>query len=219
MLEVHENARVFTAHDEHLGKVDHIVIDPLTRMVSHIVVRKGIFFPEDKVIPIDVVATATEERINLDQDVDPDRFPPFLEYHYVPLEEPIEDLSASAGTAPAPFPFVWYGPYGVASPTYETTMRTVTERNIPDRAVALEPGIPVLATGRREVGRLEEVILTDFGSATHIVISDDGFNPVRKAIPINWVDAISENEIRLGVVEHMVQSIKPYDPGELPSAG
>lgn len=216
MREIVEKARVFTAHDVYVGKVDRIVIDPLTHMVTHIVVRKGILFPEDKVIPTDEIATATEERINLGRDVDPDVLPAFIEHHYVPLDEFEQAQEAADGSTT--LPSVWYGPLGIMTPVYESTMRAVTERNVPDRTVALEPGVPVYATGQHDIGRFEEVIMTDMGMATHIVISQDGFNPVRRAVPINWIETISETKVVLGTTEHMVRSIRPFDPTELPTA-
>lgn len=214
-MRINESARVFTADDEHVGRVDRIVVDPLTRAVTHVVVRKGIFFPEDKVIPIDQIATATEERINLVQEADARDFPPFFETHYTPLDELDEDdaaeesagAAAAAAVATAP-PLVWHGTYGGVAPLVPGVMRTVVERNIPERALALEPGARVLARGRREVGRLEEVVVTETGQATHIVVSREGLTPTRRALPMSWVDDIAENEIRLGVREGLVESVE-----------
>lgn len=213
MLQVNENAPVFTARDEHVGKVDRIVVDPLTRTVTHIVVRKGIFFPEDKVIAIDDIVTATEERINLSTQVDAESFPPFVDHHYVTLDEHIqaEGISSHATSLPA----IWYGPLGIMTPVYESAMRTITERNIPERAAALEPGTAVLARGRRDLGRLEEIITTNNGTVTHIVVAEAGLHRTRRALPVNWIESISEAEILLGTTENMVKSIKAFDPSGL----
>jgi hypothetical protein len=217
MLEITEHTKVFTAHDEYVGKVDHIVIDPITMMVSHIVVHKGILLPEDKVIPVEGIATATEERINLARGNHPDEFPSFIEQHYVRLDETDQDGDEQGATVPAPF--LWYGPYGMTSTMYNSSMRVVTERNIPERAVALEPGAFVCALGRVEVGVLEEVITTDAGLATHIVVTMSDPSLDRKAIPMHWVDDISENEIHLGATAWMIEAIEQYDPHLSPMQG
>jgi uncharacterized protein YrrD len=211
MFELTANTSVYSAHDEHVGKIDYIVMDPLTTTVTHFVVRKGVFFPEDKVIPVGAIATATAERVNLRQDVDPEEFLPFLEFHYVPIGT-VEQAADAPG--PSPIPVAWYGPHGIMTPMYDSTMRTVIERNIPERALALEPGTPVYAKDRSIVGELDEVVLTDTGVATHVVLVEDGFNPIRRAIPIAWIDAISETEIRLGTTRRMVESIDPYNPAD-----
>lgn len=211
MFEFTANTGVYTAHDEHVGKIDYIIMDPLTTTVTHLVVRKGVFFPEDKVIPVDTIATATAERINLRPDVDPAEFPPFIEFHYVPIST-VEQAADAA--APTPVPVAWYGPHGIMTPMYASTMRTVIERNIPERAVAVEPGTPVYAKGRSDVGQLDEIILTDTGVSTHIVVVEDGLNPIRRAVPVGWIDAISETEIRLGTTRGLVESIEPFNPDE-----
>lgn len=210
MLEITEHTKVFTAHDEYVGKVDRIVIDPITRTVSHIVVHKGILLPEDKVIPVGGIATATEERVNLQRGNHPDEFPSFIEHHYVSVDESGEDEVETTGGVSAPF--VWYGPYGMASTLYDSSMRHVIERNIPERAIALEPGATVTAPGRSEVGRLEEVITTEAGMATHIVVTMSDPSLDRKAIPMHWVDNIAEKEIHLGATQWMIEAVEPYDP-------
>jgi hypothetical protein len=216
MLEITEHAKVFTAHDKYVGKVDRIVMDPITRMVSHIVVHKGIFLREDKVVPIENVTTATEERINLKRGSHMDDFPSFIEQHYVTLDEAGDESEAGQDPnqpqGPSSAPFVWYGPYGMGTTMFESSMRTVTERNIPERAIALEPGAMVCALGRAKFGALEEVITTDAGVATHIIVTMSDPSLDRKAIPMHWVDEISENEIHLGVTAWMIEAIEPYDP-------
>lgn len=217
MLEITERTKVFTAHGEYVGKVDRIVIDPITRMVSHIVVHKGVLLPEDKVIPVEGIATATEERVNLTRGNHPDEFPSFVDQHYVELDE--TDQDGDEPTVTASGPFVWYGPYGIASSMYESSMRVVTEKNIPERAVALEPGASVCALGRVEIGRLDEVITTKAGLATHIVVTMSDPSLDRKAIPMHWVDELSENEIHLGATLWMVEAIEMYDPHLSPMRG
>jgi sporulation protein YlmC with PRC-barrel domain len=221
MLEITEHTKVFTAHGEYVGRVDRIVIDPITRMVSHIVVHKGVLLPEDKVIPIDGIATATEERVHLARGNHPEEFLPFIEQHYVKLDDGDQDGNQDGderGEA-VKAPFVWYGPYGMASTMYDTQMRVVTERNIPVRAIALEPGASVCALGRVEIGELDEVITTEAGLATHIVVTMSDPSLDRKAIPMHWVDEIAENEIHLGATEWMIEAIELYDPHMSPLRG
>src|SRR5439155_22796917 len=86
---------------------------PLTRDVTHVVVRKGFLFTEDKVVPIDLIATATEDRVMLRSDVgDPDALPQFEEAHYIPLAEAEPDIRHAAQNAT---PLYWYPPVGVAA--------------------------------------------------------------------------------------------------------
>jgi sporulation protein YlmC with PRC-barrel domain len=207
-LRIKDRTDVFTADGDRVGSVDRVVIDPLTDTVSHIVVRKGLFFKEDKVIPADAIVTATEARINLSPDASADDFPLFEERHYVPVTPSVLDPRAGPRGA---LPLAYYGPHGVAVPGNIGITQTVVHRNVPERAVALQAGAAVFDPGGDEVGRFEELIMTSTGVATHLVVhlNDTG---VRKAIPLGWLDAIGEDEVRIGVVSGMVESIPEYEP-------
>ena len=60
-----QGAGVYTADDQQVGHVDRVVIDPKTLEVTHIVVQKGFLFTEDKVVPLDLIAEANEDRVAL----------------------------------------------------------------------------------------------------------------------------------------------------------
>lgn len=45
--------------------------------LTHVVVSKALLLPEDRALPIEAIATATEQRINLEVDVAPDDLPRF----------------------------------------------------------------------------------------------------------------------------------------------
>ena len=69
-LELREGAAVFTPGDEQVGKVSGFVIDPDTSEVTHLIVQKGWLLPEDKVVPFDMVRTATEDKFNLRRSIE-----------------------------------------------------------------------------------------------------------------------------------------------------
>ncbi len=211
MLEIHEKAAVFDATGQQVGKVDRIVIDPLTHVVSHIVVRKGFFFPDDKVIPISAIDQAAAAGVSLVANIDLSAFPAFTEVNYVPIdpEDADEMIPAYLRASRLTPPLVWYGTVGMTQVPQDLTKETVIERNIPDRAVTLLPATPVLAAGRQEVGSVVEVISTDSGFTTHIVIDPPGMGTEPKAVPISWVEAITDSEVRLGVTARLVESIGP----------
>ena len=76
-LTINEGTGVYTADDTHVGSIDRVVVDPLTLELTHIVVSKGLLLPEDRVLPIGAIATATEQRINLKADIALDDLPQF----------------------------------------------------------------------------------------------------------------------------------------------
>jgi sporulation protein YlmC with PRC-barrel domain len=54
---------------EIVGHLDRIVLDPRTQLVTHLVVRKSSLLLEDKLLPVDLVARISEDRIVLRDDL------------------------------------------------------------------------------------------------------------------------------------------------------
>jgi sporulation protein YlmC with PRC-barrel domain len=210
MLEITKDTDVYTADGEHVGSVDRIVIDPLSRQLTHLVVRKGILFTEDKLIWFEDISTATPERINLRQDVEVDDLPPFERQYYVPMHE--ADRRGSPEAKLPAFAATWYGPLGIEGPTRQDPLVAVQERNIPDRLTALEAGLPVFSSDHEIVGRLRRVTADDAGMPTEIVLEPSGLSPDRRSVPIAWVKDITEEAIALAATARQVEAIVPLGP-------
>jgi len=74
---------------------------------------------------------------------------------------------------------------------------------------ALEPGVRVFASDHEAVGRLDRVVTTDDGLPTHFVIEAEGLLSERRAVPIGWVEDISEEAVALAATAHMIEAIPP----------
>jgi uncharacterized protein YrrD len=212
MLDITNDTGVYTAHDRHVGTVGRIILDPTTRAVSHVVVRQGVFFPEDRLVPIADIATATPQRINLRRDVGLDDLLPFVEQYYVPLEE--ADRPSDADERSVRFAMPLSGPVGEVMPAAGADFVPVRERNIPDRLLALEAGVPVFASDRHEVGRLDRIVTDDQGQPSHIVVEDGGLLRHRRALSIDQVRDITENVIALDATRDEVDAIAPLTEDE-----
>lgn len=147
-----ENVDVLTLDGQKVGRVDRVVIDPDSKKLTHIVVKKGFLFTEDKVVPVDAVDSTTEDRIALKLGRDnPADFPDFEETHFVPVKD--DGTSTYENGRPAS-KLAWYHPVpnaawwrpemgsypGFQRPPYVRR----TDRNIPDGTVPLEEGANVL---------------------------------------------------------------------------
>ncbi|MBX3011480.1 MAG: PRC-barrel domain-containing protein [Caldilineaceae bacterium] len=125
-MQFKKDAPVYTSAGEQVGTIERVVLDPQTNEVSHLVIRQGWLFTEDKVIPIELIDTAVEAGIQLRSDVQNlDQLPLFEEVHYIPYEA---DTHAENTTAAAT------NPEGVVQatetpddPTTTTTYSTVTD--------------------------------------------------------------------------------------------
>ena len=87
-LELRAGAEVYTPRNEQLGTLNGIVLNPATKEVTHLVISKGGLFQEDKVVPFDMVSTATEDKVVLKNNVnDIDELAPFEESHFIRTPE------------------------------------------------------------------------------------------------------------------------------------
>ena len=80
-MQFRNNTAVFTSDDREVGKIDRVVLDPRTKEVTHVVIRKGLLSTEDKVVPIDQIAEAGEKQVVLRQDINFETLPDFEENH------------------------------------------------------------------------------------------------------------------------------------------
>lgn len=211
-----ENVEVITSDGQKVGQLDRVVMDPRSKELTHLIVRKGFLFTEDKVVPFDFVETATEDRIVLKEGPqDPDDFPDFEETHFVPVEETeasekygTEGLSTLAWYYPLPGGAWWRARNflypGISKPPYVRK----TEMNIPDGTVPLEEGAKVVSSEGEHVGDIERVYADEEEQrVTHLLISKGLISKSRKLIPSMWVDSVREDEVRLSVGERFIEKL------------
>jgi len=208
-MQFKRGADVFTADGRKVGSIDRVVIDPRTREVSHIVIRKGFLFAEDKVVPIDLIAKTTEDRIVLRSDVgDLDALPQFEETHYIPLYD-------SGTPSTADVPLYWYPPVGVLGyPGYVPPVPFYveeTERHIPENTVPLKEGSKVISSDGKHVGNVERIFAdSQTGRVTHFVISQGLILKEKKLIPATWISSVLEDAVYLTVDTHQLDALPEY---------
>ncbi len=214
-MKLKEKAVVVTWKGKKVGRVDRVVIDPRTNEVTDVVVRKGLIFTDDKVIPVDLIDRTTEDRVILKKTVtDLDDLPDFEETHYVPMDQ--ADPAEQAGFIRPmawyyPFPGEgWWGTYpGYGRPPYVVS----TEENIPEGTVPIKEGSKVLAKNGESVGDVEAIYTEPTENrVTHVLIANGLLSKEQKLIPTTWVGEISENEIRLSVTKTFVDQLPSYLP-------
>ncbi len=220
-MQFKKDSRVFASDGKEVGSMERVVIDPQTREVTHNVVKKGLLLPEDRVIPVDQVATATEARISLNLSSSGLKdLPLFEEAYYVPADDP----TASAFSTDNAASVLWYPPAGVgwggfmAVPAYGPVMprAVATERNIPEDTIALKEGARVISADDKHVGNVERIFThPDNGRLTHLVISRGMLLKERKLIPVTWVNNIQEDEVHLLVHSELLNRLPDYaDTGQ-----
>ncbi|HSL42919.1 MAG TPA: PRC-barrel domain-containing protein [Anaerolineales bacterium] len=218
-VELREGTSVFTAGGEEVGKINRFVLDPQTNEVTHIVVQRGWLLSEDKVVPLSMIHSATEDRVQLNEDVTEfDELPPFEETHYVRMDEDRASHEATtdyASDRAAPG-FYWYPPHGyLGYPAYglgyPAWPLTETQQNIPANTVPLEENTKVISSDDNHVGDVERLLVdTDSNKATHFIISQGMLFKDRKLVPVSWIKSITEEEVRLIVSSKVLEQLPSY---------
>ena len=205
-MEFKENAEIVTAENKKVGHLARVVLDPRTKEVSHLIVRQGFFFTEDKVVPLSLVAATTDERVVLRQDAgDLEALPEYNEEQFVPLDEVEQSRLNAASIYGVPlYPYMGY--------PIPTLQQIEVEPNIPDNTVALAEGAKVFSADGEHVGDVDRILTdTETDRVTHLVISQGLILKERKLLPIAWVSLIKPDELYLAVGTTMVESLRPYD--------
>jgi uncharacterized protein YrrD len=195
------------------------VFTPGGEEVTHIVIQKGWLLPEDKVVPFDMVSTATGEKVVLSEEVgDFDNLPPFEETHFVrAVDEHPDDPT------PTPDPkyqytpaYYWYpaqsniGFPGIALGHYAWPSGE-TQRNIPQDTVPLKAGTHIVSSDGEHVGNVERLFLEgDSNKVTHFVISQGTLFKDRKLVPAHWVKAVEEDNVHLAVSSKLLERLPSY---------
>ena len=199
-LYVTDGASVVAADGSDLGRVERLVVDPRTNDVTHLVLAKGFFSADERIVPIEMVAQAVDGVVRLSDEVALDELRPFEETHFLPLAPPPQTQMS-----PSPSPFVWMYPTRgtVDVPTYTNHVgpqraTTITTRNIPDDAVVLEPGVDVVTLDAEKIGTVAAVSLDDEGDLVSIEV-DRGWFKEDRTLPAHVISEIEPDAVRLAL--------------------
>jgi uncharacterized protein YrrD len=213
-LELRQGSHVQSAQGKDLGTVREFVVKPSTREFTHVLVEKGVFFTDDRVIPVETIDHVEDDRIILGEEVDPDTLPRFVREHYTPIDE------ETRGRLGVPTGYMWRyptshtGPFPIY-PSYPIapaigTRPTVEESPIREELAqneVIDSKTPVISTNGEKVGSVSEVQVGDDGQLSHLVV-DLGFLSDEKVLPAHWVEEIESDGIRLAVSNTAVESLE-----------
>jgi sporulation protein YlmC with PRC-barrel domain len=189
------------------GEVSRVVVDPVARAVTHLVVepkgRQGL----GRLVPLDLV-DATEGEIRLRCTI--------AEFENLDAAEETQFVPGTRGYAA-------YGPEQVLSWPYSSlgggaggdmvtgVSETVTYDTVPVGEVAVRRGDRVHATDGK-IGQVEGLVIDPRNHHVTHVLLQEGHLWGRKqvAIPISAVTGVDDG-IRLNITKHQVQDLPPVD--------
>ena len=203
---------------EKVAELYQVVIDPSSDEITHLVAKKGFLFPSDKVIPISLVMSSSEDQIKLyDFEGGFEDLDDYVEVEYVKAESErkISMLDARGMNVP---PLLAYPPAGnggfgyVPVINYPKQPETETVKNIPDKTIDIPKDARVIGFNGEHVGNVEELVVDPTSDkVSHFVISKGLFFNEEKLIPVSWVRGFDSDKLRLVVNEEIVENLPEYD--------
>jgi sporulation protein YlmC with PRC-barrel domain len=192
-MDIPVNAEVHCA-DGPCGRSTYIILNPMTRRVTHLVVKEKRFPHTEYLVPIDYVVEATSQLIRLRcAGHELVTFETFIETEFVSSNFPeyIGD------------PYMTW-PYVV--PEAETL--PMEHERIPPGELAIRRGARVEATDGH-VGRVDEFLVDPTnGYITHLVLREGHlWGQKDVTIPVSQIDHIEEDSVYLKLDKHSIEML------------
>jgi len=197
---------VFTSDGQEIGRVGEVVLDPRTRKVTDLIVQEGLLFENDQLLPASLILRADENEVVLRvtaAEIDEVA----LDYrpeHFVDARTPADAEPNAAAQR------YWTRPPGMRMSLVPPGIGSVElppDLNIPAGDVMLLHGSPVRDRDGEDLGTVEEIMTDSDERITHIVIERGLVFPVAKCVPIEMVETIDDNQVRLCVERAVVDQL------------
>ncbi len=209
-----KNAGVFAVDGQRLGQLERVVLDPETKLITHLVISSGgLLDGKERVVRIEWVAETTPNQITLHvEEDDLEELPAFETPHYVPKSEQTPQQPSAAGLPNQSYgaPMIGAALDPIPSePAPDELVVTQVDRNIPRGTVPLKEGAKVITAEGKHAGDLERVVADpQVDQVTHLLISKGMLAKEMKLIPIQWVTLFGEEEVQLGVNESTIEGLE-----------
>ncbi|MFP3914578.1 MAG: hypothetical protein ACLFWM_06860, partial [Actinomycetota bacterium] len=149
-------------------------------------------------------------------EVEAEDLEPFAEEHYVSVDDVTRDrFDPAMGEASVwKYPTLGTGFYpgypGLGAP-YGPVTTKVRDLNVPPGSEIVDHRTPVELASGRQVGVVTEVVVTEGGDLSHMVVELDSLDAPR-VVPAHWIETVTDDRIVLAVGEGVLRHLE--EPGE-----
>ncbi|MFO7821017.1 MAG: DUF2171 domain-containing protein [Lentisphaeria bacterium] len=205
--------KIFSSDGEEIGILHELVIDPRSRVITHIIVQEGLLFTSDRLLATEYIDRVEDKKIILNATAEKIRqaeIPEYRQQEYLPLEDqdvkerlqtPGRIWLRPADASTLSFPYQSVVPPGIGPIVPET------EPAIPLDEITLEHGSVVRTSDGKEIGSVEQCRTDEQEKITHILIKEGVFFSVARLIPVDWIRKIDDNQVILSVSADTVQKL------------
>jgi len=196
---------VATCSDGPAGTVTRVVVDPVARAVTHVVIEPEHRLGLGRLVPLDLVQV-TDGALQLRCTVaELDALPAAEETDFLPGGSGYEDYEAHEA-----YYWPYYGLSGGlpgADPTLANAAGVYVRDTLPSGEVGVRRGDPVHATDG-EIGKVEGLVVDPAdGRVTHVLLQEGHlWGRKQVAIPADAIERIDE-EIRVRLSKHEIEAL------------
>lgn len=205
-MDIRLGSKVISGDGHDIGKVDRLVLNPETREIEEIVVHKGFFLTEDRIIPISSVTSTDQDGVVhvATHAADFASLPLFVEHAYrVPTADeyttmpfPVDPVVGSPGYAG---PILWSAPTQGRAIVTNLPMEAapVAASSIGDDMVTIDRGTNVLDRDGETVGTVEDVLYDANGRLSGIVVTSGLIRKHELRVPAHYIEKLLDTEVWL----------------------
>ncbi len=203
--------RVQTNDGRDFGRLTGLVLDCASRAVTYLIVRQGLIFTEERVIPVEMVVESSSEATLLRACALLLHGSPQAETRSVPLDYALVGGSAGLSHAvdlPGAILLDDCVDYAVA---LEQQYRDVALYRMSPDTITLKEGAWILSEDDHHVGCIDSLLVDRYsGRLTHIIIAQGLLLKTRKLIPEFWCHFIGEGEVLLALDSALIADIPDF---------
>jgi len=186
------------------GHSSAIVLNPVTKEVTHLAVRTKGFLSDEYLVPVGLIAESTPERISLScSRAELAKCPPFEKTVLIGVD------GAEVGSSDADFALsASYASMPGGEYPGPMLPPTLQEEQLPEGELSIHPGASVEATDGR-VGQVHEFVIDPTNDrVTHLVLREGHlWGKKEVTIPLDQIDRIDEDVIYLKLDKAAVERL------------
>jgi hypothetical protein len=202
--------------DGRFGKLADVVIDPVRRRVTHLVVEPPHRHGRARLLPVELArGDEGSGRITVRRTVEEvRRFPTVEDFAYtrfgdLPFDDPDWDVGIETVLTQ---PYYDFAGYGAPPPNYEPNIAVVFDR-VPKGEVEIRRRSEVLSADDHRLGRVDGFLIDEEDAITHVVLERGHLFGRREVpIPIGSVARVATDSVRVDLTKDEVARL-PSVPG------
>lgn len=175
--------------DAPAGHTTCVIMNPKSKIVTHVVVETNTFPKKERIVPIDLIREATPTTIQLQcQRAEVDKMEEFIDHEFIHVKVPMMDY--------LPRNYVFW-PY--VEPE-EDQYVDLPHEHIPPGELAVHRGAEVMAADGK-VGKVDEFLVDPVhGNITHLVLREGHlWGKKDVVVPISEIDDIQGDHVHLKI--------------------